>query len=141
MNKKNTVILVADKDKLEEAIKPIIEVLESLEVESKIIYKINLTLEELLVNVALYAYPKGEEGYLSVGYEIMDNPKQIVITIKDKGKPFDPLTEVKEPDLDASIEDRKIGGLGVFLAKKTMDELIYHRIGDENVLIIKKTLE
>ena len=138
--KDNTVTLLADVNKLDDAINPILKALEEAGADSKIIYKIHLCLEEVIANVALYAYPKDVKGYMKVGYSFEENPKAIIITIKDKGKPFNPLEEVPEPDLDASVEDRKIGGLGIFITKKTMDEISYNRIDDENVLMMKKEI-
>lgn len=139
-NKEKIITLLADIKNVDAIIEPILDDLRELSVDKKIIYRIHISLEEILVNVASYAYPKDEKGMMSASYIIKDNPRMIIITIKDKGIPFDPLKDAKEPDLDASVEERRVGGLGIFIAKNTMDEITHERINDENVLIIKKEI-
>jgi len=129
---------VALTSNVDEMIEPIVQSLNDLNVDKKVIYKIHLCLEELLANVASYAYyPK--QGEVEVSHEIKQDPRHIVIQIVDSGKPFNPL-EVNEPDLDASLEDRQVGGLGLFIVKKTMDEIAYQREDNKNILIVKKNI-
>ena len=128
----------AKEDSLETALNPVLEVLEELQVEHKTIYKIRLALDELLTNIVSYAYD-GKEGVIEVHYEVNKNPKSISITISDFGKEFNPF-DIDDPDLTADVNDRKIGGLGVFLVKNVMDEFQYQRENDKNIVTIKKNI-
>ena len=98
--------------------------------------QIGVAVEEIFVNIALYAYAP-ETGKADITIDIGKNPKEAVITFRDKGVEFNPL-EKEDPDVTQSAEDRQIGGLGIYIVKKTMDEVTYAREGDENVLRIRK---
>ena len=98
--------------------------------------QIGVAVEEIFVNIALYAYAP-ETGKADITIDIGQNPKEAVITFRDKGVAFNPL-EKEDPDVTQSAEDRQIGGLGIYIVKKTMDEVTYAREGDENVLRIRK---
>lgn len=94
---------------------------------------IELGLEEILVNIINHAYKEsGIDGAIEITCKFTDN-QTIIIEIKDSGKPFD-IFSVHEPDLNAGIEDRQIGGLGIFLVKQLMDEVRYSREQDRNKL-------
>ena len=134
----NRISIHTEVDDVSKGIIPIVKFLEELEVDHKVIYKVELALEELLVNVASYAYVPGT-GEIDIEYYVQDDPKMIVISISDEGKAFNPL-ENKDPDTTLPSEERQIGGLGVFLVKKTMDEVEYNRKNGKNVLIIKKAI-
>ncbi len=100
-------------------------------------FALHLVIEELAVNKADYAYPDGGDGYLDV---LIDRtPETITITFKDGGTPFNPL-ERKMPDIDLPLEERGIGGLGIFLTVKKMDEVKYDYCNNENVLTIMKKI-
>lgn len=129
----------ADTKKIENMMQPVLDSLEEIEVDSKTLYKIHLALEEVLVNVCSYAYAPGT-GDVIIKSEISFNPKQVVITIIDEGKPFNPLKK-QDPDLDLPAAKRSIGGLGIFITKKIMDDLSYEREGNKNVLTMKKVFE
>ena len=113
------------------------ETLEGFECPMKIQTAICVAIEEVFVNVAHYAYPDGEgDMLLHIGFD--DQSRTISFRIKDKGVPFDPLKK-PDPDITLSAEDREIGGLGIFIAKKTMDSISYSYENGENVLtMIKK---
>jgi anti-sigma regulatory factor (Ser/Thr protein kinase) len=98
--------------------------------------RIQLACEEALVNVINYAYPE-KTGTLSI--ECANEPGRLVITISDAGVAFDPLT-LPEPDINAPIEQRKVGGLGIFMMRRIMDTVTYRREGDRNVLTLEKRL-
>jgi anti-sigma regulatory factor (Ser/Thr protein kinase) len=100
-------------------------------------FALHLVIEELAVNIADYAYPDGGDGYLDV--LIDKTPETITITFKDGGTPFNPL-ERKMPDIDLPLEERGIGGLGIFLTVKKMDEVKYDYRNNENVLTIMKKI-
>lgn len=100
--------------------------------------QIDIALEELFVNVCRYAYADaGEAGNVRVDYVYNANPSSITIQIVDQGVPFDPLTR-KDPTKPTSIADAAIGGLGIFMAKKSVDDMSYLRDGNDNVLVFKK---
>ena len=96
---------------------------------------LNLALEEAVTNVMLYAYPEGTDGLLTV--EAAVSSTALTFIISDYGKPFDPTAQ-KEVDISAGIDERPIGGLGIHLVRQIMDSVRYDRIGDKNVLILKK---
>lgn len=138
-DKKNHITIPAHIDSIYLGINPIISLLKDLEVDQKITYKMEVALEELLANVASYAYAPEEEGKIQIEYELLESPKMISVTIKDKGKEFNPL-EIDDPDISLSAKDRKIGGLGIFIVKNTMDEIKYERKNGQNILNIKKKI-
>ena len=111
--------------------------LESYECPMKIQTAICVAIEEVFVNVARYAYGDGEgDMVLSIGFE--EKSREITFRMADKGTPFNPL-EKPDPDITLSAEEREIGGLGIFIAKKTMDTITYAYENGENVLtMIKK---
>ncbi len=92
--------------------------------------KIQLALEETLVNICNYAYP-GRPGDVEVSCK--QDKHRFIIEIVDSGNPFD-VTSLPAPDLPPSIEERKIGGLGIFLIKKMVDDVSYRREGNLNIL-------
>ena len=92
--------------------------------------RIELALEEALVNICNYSYPE-EPGDAEVSCK-QDNSR-FIIEIIDSGNPFD-MTSLPAPDLPSSIEERKIGGLGIFLIKKMVDDVRYRREGNFNIL-------
>ena len=100
--------------------------------------EIELAVEEALVNILKYAYPDKNTGEVEVRCQI-DNDAVLVIEILDTGAPFD-IRYFSEPDLNVNISDRKIGGLGIFLIRKMVDEVHYRRDGESNILtfIIRK---
>jgi len=114
------------------------EELERLDCPVKAQTQIDIAIDELFGNIAHYAYdPK--TGPATVRVEVEDDPLAVVITFIDHGKPFDPLAQ-GDPDTTLSAEERQIGGLGVFLVKKTMDDISYEYRDGKNILKIKKSL-
>ena len=113
------------------------ETLEGLECPMKIQMAICVAMEEVFVNVAHYAYPEScGDMTLHIGFD--DVSRTITFRMADKGVPFDPLKK-PDPDITLSAEEREIGGLGIFIAKKTMDSLSYSYENGENILtMIKK---
>ena len=97
---------------------------------------IRLACEEIVVNVTSYAYPKDSDGYLDVEIQ---KTNRITICFKDAGAPFNPL-EIKKPDTTLSWTQRRIGGLGIFLVTKKMDNVSYAYVNNENVLTIEKVI-
>ena len=94
--------------------------------------KLDLMMEEVLVNVFLYAYPSGQTGEAAVGYAVAA-PNCLRIDVCDSGREFNPLDK-DAPDLDLSLEDRPIGGLGIFLVKTMSESVSYRRQDGRNIL-------
>jgi anti-sigma regulatory factor (Ser/Thr protein kinase) len=114
------------------------ETLESFECPMKIQTAISVAIEEVFVNVAHYAYPNGE-GDMSLHIGFDNQSRDITFRMTDKGVPFDPLKK-PDPDITLSAEDREIGGLGIFITKKTMDSLTYAYENGENILTMTKKI-
>ena len=104
--------------------------------ENKTVYQIHLSCEEALINIINYAYPENK-GNIEIRYEPYENSNGIVMEIIDQGVPFNPL-EKPDPDLDVPLEEREIGGLGIFMIKQIMDEVSYRRNNDKNILTLVK---
>lgn len=106
----------------------------ALEVPELLLGRLELVLEELIVNIGSYAYPDGE-GDMEVGCEIVregpEHPAMLCIFLRDWGVAFDPLKN-DTPDLDADVESRAIGGLGIYLIRELTDHCSYQRTGDTN---------
>ena len=114
------------------------EQLEALDCPMKAQMQINIAIDELFGNIAHYAYHP-DVGEATVRVEVVDNPLSVVITFIDGGIPYDPLTAA-DPDTSLSAEERAIGGLGIFMVKKSMDEIAYHYEGGKNILTIRKKI-
>ena len=113
------------------------ETLEGFECPMKIQMAICVAIEELFVNVAHYAYPESD-GDMTLHISFDKESRDITFRMTDKGIPFDPLNK-SDPDITLSADEREIGGLGIFIVKKTMDSLIYAYENGENILtMIKK---
>ena len=102
----------------------------------KIQMQIDIAIEELFVNIAHYAYPSGE-GEAVIGIEADTEAKCFMITFEDSGIPYDPLKK-DDPDITLSADDRPIGGLGIFMVKKSMDDMTYEYKDNKNRLTITK---
>ncbi|MBQ2679705.1 MAG: ATP-binding protein [Firmicutes bacterium] len=100
--------------------------------------QIQVAAEEIFVNIASYAYAP-EKGKATVRVEVSENPVSVVITFMDHGMPYDPLSN-EDPDITLPAGEREIGGLGIFLVRKTMDDVTYSYKDGQNILTLKKTL-
>lgn len=98
--------------------------------------QVHIAIDELFGNIAYYAY-NPEIGIVTVRVEVTDNPLAVVITFIDNGIPYDPLAK-DNPDITLSVEERDVGGLGIYLVKKTMDDILYEYKDGQNILRIKK---
>ena len=115
------------------------EQLEALDCPMKAQMQIDIAIDELFGNIAHYAY-NPEIGKATVRVEVIEDPLAVVITFIDKGVPYDPLAKA-DPDTTLSAEEREIGGLGIYMVKKTMDEITYEYKDGQNILAIKKNLQ
>lgn len=98
-----------------------------------LVFKVNLVLEELGVNVVNYSGDASE-----IAISLASDEHAVSVEIVDDGPPFNPLADAVEPDLDAPLEDRPIGGLGIHLVREMMDELHYSREEGKNRLAMVK---
>lgn len=114
------------------------EIAEELRLIPELVFNLNLVLEEAVSNIILYAYPEQMGKEISIMADKSDNI--LVFTLTDTGKEFDP-TEVPEVDINLSVEERPIGGLGIFLIKNIMNEVEYQRVEGRNVFTLKKILD
>lgn len=105
---------------------------------SIVIGAVQVVLDELLSNTIKAGYPDGGPGRIEAAFEVIDDHLQI--TLVDDGIAFDPL-ERADPDTAAALEDRPIGGLGIYLVKQLMDRVDYERVGRQNRLRLVKSLE
>ena len=112
--------------------------LETTDCSMKAQMQIDVAVEEIYVNIANYAYaPETGKAYISVQPD-PDNAS-VTIEFRDNGIPFDPLAKA-DPDVTLSAEERNIGGLGIYMVKKSMDALEYSRKDGQNILTITKKL-
>ncbi len=130
-------VFEAKVDNMHEVLAFVDEQLEKHEASMKAQMAIDVALEEMYVNVANYAY--GEEvGKCLVAIWFID--EDAYIQLVDSGMEFNPLSKV-DPDITLNAEDRDIGGLGIYMVKKTMDECAYQRIDGLNIFIMRKTIK
>jgi anti-sigma regulatory factor (Ser/Thr protein kinase) len=100
--------------------------------------QIDIAIDELFGNIAHYAY-NPEIGQTTVRVEAIEDPLSVIITFIDNGVPYDPLAKT-DPDTTLSAEERDIGGLGIYMVKKSMDEITNDYKDDQNILKIKKRI-
>ena len=104
----------------------------------KIQMQLDVAIDEIFGNIAYYAYGDGC-GDATIQIEMEQDSRTVTLTFIDQGVPYNPL-ENKDPDITLDIEEREIGGLGIFLVKKTMDEVSYEYAERQNILTLKKKL-
>jgi serine/threonine-protein kinase RsbW len=110
---------------------------EKIGLSKKLIFEINLALDELFTNIISYGFSDEDEHTIKV--TITPQKGKICLSIEDDGIPFNPI-EFETPDVACSVENCKIGGLGIHIMRKLMDDICYQRCGDKNVLTLKKNL-
>ena len=115
------------------------ENLKSMRCPMKILMQIDVAVEEIFVNVASYAYAPNT-GSVTIRMDLQENPRAVVITFIDSGVPYNPLAK-EDPDVSLSAEERSIGGLGIFMVKKTMDKMEYEYTDKQNILTMIKGIE
>lgn len=112
--------------------------LDGLDCPSRAQMQIDVAIDELVANIASYAYGTGK-GEVTVRFDFESDSRTVVITFIDSGIPYDPLAK-PDPDVTLAVEKRGVGGLGIFLVKKTMDDMTYARLDGHNVLTIRKRI-
>lgn len=101
-----------------------------------LVSQVEIAVEEIFVNIAHYAYSNGI-GPAQVRCEAGGDPLQIVVGISDEGRPYDPLAG-KDPDITLPADERPVGGLGIFMARKLMDDVRYEYRDGKNILTLLK---
>ncbi|MBC3900758.1 MULTISPECIES: ATP-binding protein [Acetobacterium] len=126
----------ASTDNLPKVLEFIDSELETAGASMKMIFQIDLAVEEIYVNIAHYAYAP-DDGNVIIQFDSYGEPPLVEIQFIDQGNPFNPLDN-PDPDITLTAEERQIGGLGVLMVKKSMDEVDYRFEENENILTIKK---
>jgi serine/threonine-protein kinase RsbW len=103
----------------------------------KTILEITLCIEEHVTNIITHGYQDSEEHW--IGITLSRAGEKFFVSIEDDGIPYNP-TEAAAPDLESTLEERKIGGLGVHLIKHYMDDMVYQRYGKRNVFVMTKNI-
>lgn len=112
-------------------------VFESVDMPMKPMIQLNIAVEEIFVNVASYSYPDST-GDVTIKLDSEEVPGRMLVTFTDSGIPYDPLAK-EDPDTTLSLEERGVGGLGIFMVKKSMDAMRYCYENNCNILTIEKT--
>ena len=123
-------------DNLQQVIDFATEHLEARDCPMKAAMQLELVIEEIFVNIASYAYHP-ETGPATFCMEFEENPNAVLMTFIDAGKHYNPL-EQETPDTTLAIEEREVGGLGIFLVTKNVDEISYEYADGKNILRMKK---
>ncbi|MBR4961689.1 MAG: ATP-binding protein [Clostridia bacterium] len=115
------------------------EQLEAIDCPMKAQMQIAIAIDEIFSNIAHYAYGT-ETGQATVRVEALEDPESVMITFMDNGVPYDPLAKA-DPDTTLSADEREIGGLGIYMVKKTMDDISYEYKDGQNILRMIKKLK
>ena len=132
------ITVAADVNNLETITAFVDECLEQIDCPLRIQTQLDIAVDELFSNIAYYAYPNGS-GSATLRVEVAEDPSFAILTFIDSGVPYDPLAR-PDPDTTLSAEERKIGGLGIYMVKKFMDAVSYAYEDGKNILTIKKKL-
>ena len=111
---------------------------DEIHLDQSLAMSLNLALEEAVSNVIMYAYPEGSDGLVDIEAIIRHDRLDFIIT--DSGKPFDP-TQAPEVDTTLGVEERAIGGLGIYLVRNIMDDVRYERAEAKNILSMTKRIQ
>ena len=133
---KKELTVEATVDNLEKVTSFVNEQLENLSCPMKAQMQIDIAIDELFSNITYYA-DQPKTGNATVQIEVVNEPLAVVITFIDEGTPYDPLSR-ENPDTSLSAEERQIGGLGIYMVRKSMDEISYEYREGKNILKIKK---
>lgn len=125
-------------ENIEVAVEFINEELKNINCPEDTIAVIGIAVDEILANIAMYAYKSGN-GDVTIQFENIEESKSVMITFIDEGIKYNPLAK-EDPDITLSLEDREIGGLGIFIVKNSMDDMIYEYVDNKNVLKIVKNI-
>ena len=136
--KSKTVTFSAETEELDAVLGFVNYPLDALGVSEEEKIVLDIAVEEIYVNIALYAYQPGR-GPVTLRWTLEEDPLRIQIDFMDRGTPYDPLSR-KDPDITLSAEERQIGGLGIYMVRKSMDEVSYEHRDGQNCFTMKKRL-
>ena len=131
-------VVKAEVDNLDQVFDFIHEQLDAVDCPPKAMMQIDLAVDEIFANISNYAY-NPLVGDAKIVCNVEGDPLRVEISFEDSGVPFDPLKKT-DPDVTLSAEERQIGGLGIYLVKKNMDEVEYSYENGKNILTIKKNI-
>ena len=134
----NKLVIDAKRENLEQVLAFVDEALEEAGCGPKQQIQLDIAVEEIFVNIASYAYPQ-KTGTAELQFEVLSERNAVKITFIDSGIPYDPLAK-EDPDVTLSAEERQIGGLGIYMVKKSMDEVAYEHRDGKNVFSIVKEM-
>ncbi len=131
MNEKLSLKVETQRDELGHIIAAVEDMAEREDWPPGLVFRAQLAIEEVVLNVMDYGYDEGLHEFEVI---ITSEADTLTIEVVDGGRPFDPLTDAAIPDLEASVEDRKVGGLGIHLVRTMMDQVNYRREQGRNHL-------
>lgn len=126
-------------DRLGEVQQFVLEQLKGYDYSERVRAQLDVAVEEIFVNIARYAYPPEQPGWVRVGCQVDPDPLRVSIVFTDRGVPFDPLAK-RDADITLSADDRPIGGLGILMVKRSMTQVRYAYEEGQNVLTLIKEL-
>lgn len=135
---KETITLDAVKQNMDSLTEQIETLLSQVDCPMADVSKILVCVDEIFNNICSYAYSDGKNGKADIIIQASAEDKKMSLSFKDHGIPYNPL-EHEDPDTTLSADERPIGGLGIFLVKKMMNNVNYQFIDEENVLTIEKS--
>ena len=138
-NEAKELTVPADKKKLDEVLAFIDGELEAVDCPVKVQMQIDVAVEEIFVNIASYSYPDGD-GNATVRLQMSDDNSEVTVTLIDEGVQYDPTAKT-DPDVSLSAEERGIGGLGIYITKKFMEDVVYEYVDGRNHLKLRKLLK
>jgi serine/threonine-protein kinase RsbW len=106
-----------------------------MELPQKCLFEINLGLDELFTNIISYGFE--DESEHQIKFSLAKEKETLVVEVEDDGKPFNPL-DVASPEVSLDLDEVNIGGMGIHLIKKMMDDIVYQRVEGKNKLVLKK---
>ncbi|MCF8239935.1 MAG: ATP-binding protein [Melioribacteraceae bacterium] len=127
-----------DLDELNKLAAKLEEIGEKLSLPQKVQFDVNLSLDELITNIISYSFKDEKEHLIDFVVELEDN--KLIITVTDDGNEFDPFAK-PDPNLDTSVEEKHIGGLGIFFIKQKMTEYSYKRNNKKNIVTLVKKID
>lgn len=133
-----SLVLTADIERLDDVLDFISAQLEPYDPPMKSMMQLSVAAEEIYVNIAHYAYAP-QTGRAEISVAVEGEPRSAVIRFCDWGKPFNPLAR-QDPDVTLGLEERDAGGLGIYMVKKSMDDVAYAYENGSNILTIRKRL-
>ncbi len=129
----------AELEKLKDVNDFIVEKLDELDCPPRAQVQLEIAIEEIFVNIANYAY-NPVIGKATVRMDVDEDARRVSLRFEDEGTPYNPLAR-EDPDITLGVEDRGVGGLGIYMTKKSMDDVVYSYEDGKNILVITKQIK